>query len=343
MARVLHKDIGDLWSEPTATFKNAAGANTDPTNLTVRVQNAAGTESVLLNNVATSGLSGVSTPVAKNATGIFQLNPGVTLDASGYWFVRFEGTGVVTATEEHQVVVDPSEFTANAGLDTRALVTLAETKDWLQSQQVQTGEDLDLVATINDISVMMHEEAQREFKGFGVQPQVRTFPVEQVGKYDPWYVDGVYMGNRNPLAKRIAIGDCADVDSVQIIDEDWVTVLETPALVDITLLPTVRQPYEPITALEFQSDVTRLSPGMRVAVTGSWGFPTVPGDVRRAVLRAVAAEYDRTVEHYSLDGVPAQAGEGQNVIVVGGGSQRLLSMRSDALAVAWRYRETQIG
>lgn len=89
MARIEHKDILDRWT-PQATF-TVGGANTDPTNLTVRQRDPAGTETVLLNNVLVSTLTGVSAPVAKTATGVFRLNPGVSLTSSGHWFVKFEG------------------------------------------------------------------------------------------------------------------------------------------------------------------------------------------------------------------------------------------------------------
>ena len=159
------RTVGSLWT-PQATF-TVASVNTDPTNLTVRIQNAAGTESVLLNNVAVAGLTGASTPVAKTATGIFKLNPGVTLDASGYWFAKFEGTGTAQATIQEQVDVDPDEFTSNAGLDVRALVSLAEAKDWLRRLNVDVSNDLQIVRVINDISDRFHQEANREFKPFG--------------------------------------------------------------------------------------------------------------------------------------------------------------------------------
>ena len=89
---------------------------------------------------------------------------------------------------------------------------------------------------------------------------------------------------------------------MQIINSvDWVSVLETVPLASITAWPTVRAPWEPITALEFQYTVTRLYPNMRVAVTGVWGFPAVPGTVRQAVLDAVASTLDTSVEYYQED------------------------------------------
>ena len=132
MAQISHIDIGDLIVAQ-ATFKNAAGADTDPTNLTVRQQDPAGAETVLLNNVATSGLNAGTSPVAKTATGVYKLNPGVEATMPGQYVFNFKGTGAVAAAAEFLYIADPSEFVTDSGISSRALVTLAEARDWLQN------------------------------------------------------------------------------------------------------------------------------------------------------------------------------------------------------------------
>jgi hypothetical protein len=342
MAQIGHYDVGEYWI-PQATFK-VGSTNTDPTTLTVRQQAPDGTETVLANAVAVSGLTSSSTPVAKTAAGVFKLNPGVLLTTSGYWFVRFEGGGAVVATEEHQAIADPSEFTSDAGVSSRALVSLPVTKDWLEQKQISTGDDLDLVRTINDVSDAFYEEAGwREFKVFGANPQTRTFAVEPGGSSNAWYIDSEYQGERSTLRRTVRVGDLASYTQVQILDRDWATVLETVASAGITAHPINRPTWAPIRELEFQTDVTALSAGMRVSIAGNFGFPSVPGDVRRAVLDAVAASYDRPVEHYRTDLGAVKTGGGGNVVVVGGGRQQLLSLPPETLAVAWRYRDPVIG
>lgn len=327
--RINHYDIGDLWV-PQATF-TVGGVNTDPTNLTVRQQAPDGTETVVASSVLVSGLTSVTTPVAKTATGVFKLNPGISLTSSGYWFVRFEGAGAVLATEEQQAVADPSEFTSNGGLDTRALVTLAETKDWLQVEQVDTSKDLELVRVINDVSDRMHYEAGREFKPISAASAARSFEVDTVG----WRTGTVMVGDLS-----------AAPTLVEIIDTDAATVLETVSAANYTLNPLVREAWEPVRRIEFnyRNGVTYLRPGMRVRVTGVWGFPAVPGNVRQATLDAIAAVIDRDVEHYRQDlGFNQAAQGGGTVIMVGGGRQRFTSMPSTSLAVAWSYRDQQVG
>lgn len=224
----------------------------------------------------------------------------------------------------------------------RALVTLAEARDWLNVATSFTGENTEIERVIDDVSDRMHQESGREFKAAGTNPQTRTFPVTWRGRSSPFYIDGDYAGELNPLRRTIRVGDLASFTQAQILDTDWTTVLETVAMADITSHPTVRQEWEPIRELEFHSDVTSLSEGMRVAVTGNFGFPAVPGNVRQAVLDAIAATFDRDVEHYRQDLGAPSPGEGGTVIVVGG-SQRLLSMPPAAIAVAWSYRDHSIG
>ena len=345
--RITHFDVGDVWV-PQWTF-TVNGTATDPTTLTVRQQDAAGVETILLNAGNPATLTASSTPVAKVSTGVFKLNPGIALTAAGYWFARASGTGAAEAAEDHQAIVDPSEFTSDGGIGTRALVGLSETKDWLQSQNIDTTNDLDLVRVINDISDRFHQEAEREIKPVGTNPQTRLFQVEPMGQSQPHYIDGDYQGDRNYMRRRVRVGDLTSFTAVSILDTNWTTVLETPALTNVTALPMNRQQWEPVRELEFRYDVTSLGAGMRVSVAGTWGFPAVPGNVRQAVLDAVAAIMDRDVEHYRQDlgssrsGTAEAASGGSTVVMVGSGRQRLLSMPPASLAVAWSYRETTIG
>ena len=337
MAQVTHVDIGDLMV-PQATFKNAAGADTDPTNLTVKQQAPDGTETVLYTGLV-SALNAGTSPVAKTATGVFKLNPGVEAVAAGYYVFNFKGTGAVAAAEEFVYAADPSEFVTNSGISDRALVTFFEVRDWLQHTQQEMPDALEVIRVINDVSDRIHYEAAREFKAQGANPAIRLFAIPAMSSPDPWYVDGEYLGNSNIWSRTVSIGDLAATPTlVEIIDQDWTTVVETVAAGDVTAHPMNREPWEPIQALELHSDVAALSSGMRLRVTGTWGFPQVPGNIRQAALDAIAATLDRDVESYSTDLAPMQAqGEGTNVIIMGR-SPRLLNMPPSALATAWSYR-----
>jgi HD-GYP domain-containing protein (c-di-GMP phosphodiesterase class II) len=142
VARIEHYDVGDLWT-PLMTWKvdsDADGvpdADTDPSQIIIRLKTPAGVESVVTTASSPSSLTAASTPLARISQGVFQMNPGISLDAPGYWFLRAEGVGAAEASAAFQAVVDPSEFTADAGLSSRALVGLAETKDWLQRSNIE--------------------------------------------------------------------------------------------------------------------------------------------------------------------------------------------------------------
>jgi len=338
VAKITHFDQGDIWT-PQATF-TVGVTPTDPTTITVRVKKPDGTVTVIGPVAGATGGSGI----VRVSAGVFKTD--ITLDDAGYWFFRAEGTGVAAATEESHAIVDPSEFYESAQLGTRALVGLAETKDWLQQQNIDTANDLELARVINDISERFHQEAEREFKVSGTNPQTRTFAVLPAGRRQPQYIDGDYVGDYNQARRTVKVGDLTSFTSVSILDTDWTTVLQTPAAALITSLPLVRQAWEPVTALEFRDTVTSLSSGMRVTVTGTFGFPAVPGNVRQAVMDAVASVMDRDVEHYRQDlgGAAQQAGQsGTTVVMIGSGRQRLLSMPPTSLAVAWSYREPNVG
>jgi hypothetical protein len=330
--RITHYDVGDLWT-PQATFTVASVA-TDPSTITVTQQAPDGTETILANAVSPASLNSSSTPVAKTGTGVFKVNPGVTINAAGRWHVKFVGTGTAAAADTQTAIGDPDPFTAESGIGSRALVTLDDAKDWLQQQQVTFDEDLELVRVINDISDRFHQEAQREFKPISPTPAARLFDVEPVG-----WRSGFVM-----------LGDLASAPTaVEILDTNWSTVLETVSAADYTLHPQVREAWEPIRRIEFNygNGVTYLRRGFKVRVTGTWGFPAVPGNVRQAVLDSVAWVMDRDVEHYRQDlgfsGATATPGAGGTVVMIGGGRTRLTTLPPTAQAVAWSYRDLLVG
>lgn len=338
MAPVGHYDIGDVWV-PQWTF-TVGGTPTDPTNITVKIMKPDGTVNTLGPVSGATGGGGI----VRVSAGIF--NTLVALDSAGYWYANGTGTGAAAAGEDHEAIVDPTPFSSSPwGLATHALVGLGETKDWLQSNQIDTGQDADLVRVINDVSQRFHEEAEREFKVFGANPQVRMFDLCDMPPGEAWYVDGQYLGQIGNGSRTVRVGDLTSFTSVRILGNDWATLVEniTP-LSKVASHPLVRAPWQPIRALELRYDTAALSPGYRLEVTGNWGFPLVPGDVKQAVLDGIAAVMDRDVEHYRQDlgQIPAALGEG-NTIVLSGGRQRLMSLPASSLAVAWRYREVHVG
>lgn len=318
MAQIVHNDIGDVWT-PQATF-TVGGTATDPTALTITVLKPDGTTSVYNAPNPLSPPAGVT----RVSAGVFKLAEPLTL--VGHWYARFVGTGTAQAAEEHETIVDPSSV-VDDGVSIRALVTLEEAKDWLNQNNVDTREDLEIVRVINDISNRFHREARREFRVYGTNPQTRIFNADALGIWSGF----------------VAIGDMASAPTaIQILSTDWTTVVDTPASTEWLTWPTPRNPDDPIRALQFATTVSRLRTGMRVSVTGNFGFPSVPGDVRQAVLDAVVENLDRDVQHWRQDFSPVQQGEAANVVVVGNTGPRVVRLPPRVLAVAWDYRDRNV-
>jgi len=331
MARITHADIGDRLT-PQATF-TVAGVGTDPTQIVVKQQTPAGVESTVTTASSPGTLTTASTPLARMSAGVFKLSPGIAANAAGHWLLRFEATGTAESAEDFQYDVDPSEFYDDAGVSAQALVSLTDAKDWLQVQNVDTSGDLEIVRTINDVSQRFTERAQREFKVNGTNPQARLFDVDATA---------IQYG-------VIAVGDLTAVTTsttsptgVRIIGTDWATQLSQVPAASFFTFPVNRAAWEPIRRIAFGTGVLPIQAGYRVEVTGTFGFPSVPGDVRDAVLDAVVAKLDRKVEHYSQDlGASTGGGEGTNVVVFAGRTQ-YLSMPPSSIEVARRYADPAV-
>lgn len=229
-------------------------------------------------------------------------------------------------------------------LDPRALLTLDEAKDWLNVATAVTANDDEIKTAINNVSQRIHQEAEREFKVSGTNPQTRVFAVTASGGVEPWYVDGVYMGSIGPTGRTVKVGDLSAFTAVQVLSStDWTTVVSTPTVAtQVRGLPLVREEWEPFTELEFRYDVTGFGVGALINVTGTWGFPAVPAEIKQAALDGVAWLLDRDVEHYRTD-LGQVGGEREPVIMMMGGAQRVLSLPTVALAACWRYRSRQVG
>ena len=193
-------------------------------------------------------------------------------------------------------------------------------KDWLQQQNIDTSDDLELVGLINDISDRIHYEAGREFKPVSAGESTRTFEV------DTW-ARCVYVGD---MATSTASSPVASL-CAGLANEH----LQRPQA-DVTASPMSREAWQPIRKLEFRQNVPMLWPGMRVAVQGTWGFPAVPGNIRRAALTAIAVALDRDVEHYSTEWERRLHGEGGNVILAP--RPMIISLPPAVFSVVMSYR-----
>lgn len=92
-------DLGDLIRASTA-FTNTAGVATDPTVITVMHR-------VGIDTVSTY-VYGTDEQVAKDSTGNYHID--ILADTAGVHFVRWTGTGTITAADEDTWVVKKSRI-----------------------------------------------------------------------------------------------------------------------------------------------------------------------------------------------------------------------------------------
>ena len=90
-------DKGDLV-RLTATF-TVSSVNTDPTAIALKVQDPSGNEATY-----TYALG----KVTKDGTGLYHYD--LSIDETGYWYYRWEGTGAVVSAGEAHLLVRRTEF-----------------------------------------------------------------------------------------------------------------------------------------------------------------------------------------------------------------------------------------
>jgi hypothetical protein len=321
VSNIEHKDIGDIW-KPLGTF-TVAGVPTDPTVITTRVMDPTG--ALTTASYTAASLTTASTPLARSTAtttlGSFVLSH--SLNLAGHWYARFEGTGAATAAEDFEVIVDPSPFYASGGVSTRALVSLGETKDWLARIQVNTNDDGKIVSAINGCSEEFMRVSGREFKPDTAGSVQRSFDLYG--------------------ATTVQIDDLQTVSSAStsatITSFETGAVSRTLAMTDFDAMPRNRAPWQPITALKFrQLTATALGTGYVLNITGYWGFPSIPENVKEAVKDAVAFNLDRDVEHFRQDLGIGATGEAGQTVFIGQAPPTVYSLPPTAWKVAQDYR-----
>lgn len=233
--------------------------------------------------------------------------------AGTYQVVWDDGSG--TYTVEDLVVQYTTPGSASpTGYD---LCTIADVKRDPTLTSVGTTHD-DLIAeTITQASLDFMLEAEREVVvTSGTNPQARTH--------------GMAGYHRD---REIPVGDLASAPTAVVIqDETGATVVTLTVGTDVEVLPRVRRAWEPITALRLRASAGFLAASYRLVVTGTYGWPSVPQDVRYAVRDTVV---------YRLRNHRALTNQSPDQFEDPSGPERLFP--ASAMQVIRRYRAPVIG
>lgn len=191
------------------------------------------------------------------------------------WFEITYSGGKVQETPSFDVVItDP-------GVVFRGICELADVVAYAPGYRSDARTDDLLERLIMAETRTIERETRREF--------VSIFPVANTRRFD---IDGTAV-----MARTVYVGDMAAApSSVKVIDRDQATESETVTSANYVLMPRVRYPHESIREIHFPAyspGAATLEAGRVLEVTSTWGFPSVPEDIREACAKLVIARYVR--------------------------------------------------
>jgi hypothetical protein len=177
-------------------------------------------------------------------------------------------------------------------LETRDLCGLDDVRRYIPGYTPDPDTEATLQALISSLSTDAYIETGREFTPRrGSSPETRSFPI------DHWCIE----------EREVPVGDLSTVDSntvVKIVSEDGV-VQQTLDSGGYVALPRDREPWEPVTSLYFPRFVSTAGGAAILGIprsfsggsfqllqlTGVWGFPQLPTNVREAIAKLVIVRF----------------------------------------------------
>lgn len=259
MASADNYDVGDAYR----LIYTLTDANGVPTNATV-----------VLTVTRPDGTTDITAPT-NPATGTYIGVGACTLP--GTWLYRFVATGALSDAE-------PGQFFVEATANDRVYATVPELKSRLAIPGADTVDDTELVAAVDTASRAVDADCQRHF---WKTTEARTFaPCD-------WY--------------RLKLGAFNDLVSVTTLKTDpggdgtfeltWATadyqLLTADNSPNVNAGPEPR-PYTQVRAVGNQQFPIAYYWATRrnvVEITGVWGWPAVPADVRQACLILAAEQF----------------------------------------------------
>lgn len=166
-------------------------------------------------------------------------------------------------------------------LDTRALCQEADAHRLIPGYKPSDGPNDSIIELINAESAYMHGRRSREFVARVTNPATHRFD----------------LGTAEVSERTVEIGDLASVVALVVtIKQIDGTAVQVVAAADYVLLPREREPAYPYTNIWFpwtSASPAPLAAGYVLEVNGTWGFPSIPDDLRQECARNVAAKFLR--------------------------------------------------
>lgn len=209
-------------------------------------------------------------------------------DYLAWWRVTLASTAVQETAEF------PVEVLDHAPTSSPALCTVAEVREWLQKPGGDRDQDQVIEAVIVRASRAILTYLNREVLVRGVNPQTRVFPV-----------------GGQAYTRMVHVGDMASAPTAAVIlGEDGATVATLTVATDVQAFPLVRDTFEPVTHLRLRASAGAMDPRYQVSVTGSWGWPAVPDDIRQAAVMTAGSWMRRYVQAFTTSYSPEPVEDG---------------------------------
>jgi hypothetical protein len=258
-----------------ATFRNAAGTPTNPSAVTLTVRAPDGT---------------ITTPTPTNTgPGVWHYDLSVT--QPGLWWYTFKGTGTVQAADRRSFYVQ-NDWTTTAGpLGPHALVTLEEAREYVLESVTDNSQDHKLVRRINAYSEAVWQYTRREWTtttGATRVFQYRGYGMLSLAPYDLRTATAVVAFTDLPTTYQVtlAAGTTTAYPMYELKPAGGTTE-GTYRWLDPRF---GLQPFPYISEMWDgwpPTNVTAWNREFQVSITGDWGIPAVPADVKEAVLIAI--------------------------------------------------------
>jgi len=165
----------------------------------------------------------------------------------------------------------------------RNLCSIADAREHVPGlKPANTTANPKLERLINAESAIMLKRARREFVPRATNPQTRRFHLEALDVRE----------------RIVSLGDLATGAALTVTLKTLDgTVVEVVVAANYVLLPENRDPWQPYAEIWFPSAAATpatLVEGYVLELVGTFGFPSVPEDLRQECAKNVAAKYVRT-------------------------------------------------